>query len=165
VSNGLSDHEAQLLIAHLPSLIIKNNYVYYSRTVNDHNIADFRMKLSYENWESVFNNRDININQFLNIFLRHFYAFFSLSRRQRYTQNSWITAGIIISCRKKRVLYAEVKKSKNHKFWKYYKKSCKILTKVINLAKKIRSKLEIQKNKVRTPWNLINREVRKKVMK
>jgi nitrogenase subunit NifH len=32
------------------------------------------------------------------------------------TQNSWITAGIIISCRKKRVLYAEVKKARILKF-------------------------------------------------
>jgi hypothetical protein len=105
VSNGLSDHESQLLIVHLPSL-------YCTRTVNDFNIADFRMKLSYENWESVFNKSDINtsFNQFLNTFLRHFYASFPLSRSQKYRQNSWITAGIIISCRKKRVLYAEVKK-------------------------------------------------------
>jgi hypothetical protein len=29
----------------------------------------------------------------------------------------------------------------------------------------MRSKLEIQKNKTRTTWNLINREVRRKVMK
>jgi hypothetical protein len=139
VSNGLSDNEAQMLTVHLPSPIIKNNDVYYKRTVNDYNISHFRMKLCYENWESVFNNSDINtsFNKFLNIFLRHFYASFPLSRRQKYTQNSWINAGIIISCRKKRVLYAEVKKSKNPKIWKYYKKYCKILTKVINLVKKM----------------------------
>jgi thymidine kinase len=34
VSNGLSDHEAQLLTVHLQSLIGKNNDVYYSRTIN-----------------------------------------------------------------------------------------------------------------------------------
>jgi hypothetical protein len=97
------------------------------------------MKLSYENWESVFNNSDINtsFNKFLNIFLRHFYAFFPLPRRQKYTQNSWITAGIIISCRKKSVLYMEAKRSKNPKIWIYYKKYCKILTKVINLGKMV----------------------------
>jgi hypothetical protein len=118
VSNGLSDHEAQFLIIHLQSSLIKNNDVYYSRTVNDYNISDFRIKLSYENWESVFNNSDINtsLNQFLNIFLRHFYASFPLSRRQKYTQNSWITVGIIISCRKKRGLYAEAKKASILKF-------------------------------------------------
>jgi hypothetical protein len=76
------------------------------------------MKLSYENWESVFNNSDINtsFNKFLNIFLGHFYASFPLSRRQKYTRISWITAGVIISCRKKRVLHAEVKKAKILKF-------------------------------------------------
>jgi hypothetical protein len=101
VSNGLSDHEAQLLIVHLQTPIITKNGIRYTRTVNDYNLADFRMKLSYENWESIFNNSDINtsFNQFLNIFLRYFYASFPLSRRQKYTQNSWITAGIIISCR------------------------------------------------------------------
>jgi hypothetical protein len=62
-----------------------NNDVYYSRTINDYNIADFRMKLSYENWEPVFNNSDINtsFNQFLNIFLRHLYASFPLTRRRK----------------------------------------------------------------------------------
>jgi thymidine kinase len=54
VSNELSDHEAQLLIVHLQTPIIKNNNTYYTRSVNDYNIADFRMKLSYENSESVF---------------------------------------------------------------------------------------------------------------
>jgi hypothetical protein len=69
------------------------------------------MKLSYVNWESVFINSDINSNfyQFLNIFLGHFYASFPLSRMQKYTQNSWITVGIIISHRKKGALYAEVR--------------------------------------------------------
>jgi hypothetical protein len=71
------------------------------------------MKLSYENWEPVFNNSDINtsFNQFLNIFLRHLHASFPLARRRKYTQNSWITTGIINSCTKKRELYAEVKKT------------------------------------------------------
>jgi hypothetical protein len=113
VSNGLSDHEAQLLNVHVQSLISKNNDVYYSRTINDYNIANFRIKLSYENWEPVFNNSDINtsFNQFLNIFLRHLYASFPLTRRRKYTQNSWITTGIINSCRKKKELYVEVKKA------------------------------------------------------
>jgi hypothetical protein len=127
------------------------------------------MKLSFEIWEPVFNNRDINtsFNQFLNIFLRHLYASFPLPRNRKYTQNSWITVGIINSCRKKRELYGEVKKSKNHKLLIYYKKYCKILTKVINLAKKMTNEKQIKnsKNKIRTTWNVINREVHKEAMK
>jgi hypothetical protein len=60
-----------------------------------------------------------------------------------------------------------LKKSKNPKISKYYKKYCKILTTVINLAKKMTYEKQIRnsKNKVRTIWNLINGEVCKKVMK
>jgi hypothetical protein len=145
LSNGLSDHEAQLLIVHLQTPIIKKNDIHYTRTVNYYNLADFRIKLSYENWESIFNNSDINtFNQFLNIFPRYFYASFPLSRRQKYKPNSWITAGIIISCRKKRVLYVEVKKTKNPKISKYYKKYFKTLTKVINLAKEMTYEKQIR---------------------
>ena len=115
MSNGLSDHEAQLLALNLPSPIIKEKYTYYTRNINNYNIYDFQTKLSYENWESVFNNSDINtsFNEFLNIFLRHFYSSFPLIQRKKYKLNSWITSGIIVSCRRKRVLYAEVKKSNN----------------------------------------------------
>jgi hypothetical protein len=89
VSNGLTDHEAQLLTVYLQTTIIKKNGVRYTRTVNDYNTADFRMKLSYENWDSVFNNSDINtsFNQFLNIFLRHFLCVFSIIKKAKvYTE-------------------------------------------------------------------------------
>jgi hypothetical protein len=62
VSNGLSDHEAQLLALNLPSLIIKEKHTYYTRNINNYNIHDFQTKLSYDNWEPVFNNSDINIS-------------------------------------------------------------------------------------------------------
>jgi hypothetical protein len=59
------------------------------------------MKLSYENWELVFNNTDINtcFNQFFNIFLRHFYESFPKTSRQKYKQKTWTTTGIKISCK------------------------------------------------------------------
>jgi hypothetical protein len=77
------------------------------RKVNDDNIAEFKIKLSYENCESVFNNNDINtcFNNFLNILLRHFYESFPISAESKYKQKSWITAGIKISCKNKRALY------------------------------------------------------------
>jgi hypothetical protein len=107
VFNGLSDHEAQLLALNLPSLIIKEKYTYYTTNINNYNIYDFQTKLSYENWESVFNNSDIDtsFNEFLNIFLRHLYSSFPLIQRKKYKLNSWITSGIVVSCRRKRVFY------------------------------------------------------------
>jgi hypothetical protein len=76
-------------------------------------MAEFRMKLSYENWELLYNSNDINtsFNQFLNIFLRYFYESFPITSRQKYKQKPWITTGIRTSCKNKRILYAEAKKS------------------------------------------------------
>jgi uncharacterized protein with ParB-like and HNH nuclease domain len=64
-------------------------------------MAEFKLKLSYENWESVFNNSDINtrFNQFLNRFLRHFYESFPKTIRHKYKQKSQTTTGIKISCK------------------------------------------------------------------
>jgi hypothetical protein len=56
MSNGLSDHEAQLFIAHLPENCTIKKELLMKRKVNDNNITEFKIKLSYENWESVFNN-------------------------------------------------------------------------------------------------------------
>jgi hypothetical protein len=129
VSNGLSDHEAQLLVLNLPSPIIIEKHRNYIRNINNYNIYDFQTKLSYENWESVFNNFDINssFNVFLNIFLRHFYSSFPLKQTHKHKSNSWITTGIVVSCRRKRVLYEEVKKSNNQILRKCYKDYCRIL--------------------------------------
>jgi hypothetical protein len=45
--------------------------------------------------------------------------------------------GIVISCRMKRILYTEVKNSNNSELRQYCKDYCKILTAVINLAKRM----------------------------
>jgi hypothetical protein len=85
VSNGLSDHEAQLLTIKLPSLTTKERYTYYSRSINKYNIEDFRIKLSYENWEYVFKNSDINtsFNLFFKYILVAFLFIFSFKTKAK----------------------------------------------------------------------------------
>jgi hypothetical protein len=62
VSNELSDHEVQLLNAHLQvSVAKKKNEILIKRNINDYNIAEFKMKLCQENCKSVISNSDINI--------------------------------------------------------------------------------------------------------
>ena len=55
-----------------------DNQAYFIRNINKYTIFDFQLKLSYESWETVFSDGDINIsfNAFFNIFLRHFYSSF-----------------------------------------------------------------------------------------
>jgi hypothetical protein len=114
LSNGLSDHEAQLLIVHLQTPIIKKNDIYYTRTVNDYNIADFRMKLIYENWESVFNNSDINtsFNQFLNIFLILFMHLFHYQEGKSINRIHGLLQVLLFPVERKELYMWKLKKTK-----------------------------------------------------
>jgi hypothetical protein len=113
VMNGLSDHEGQFLTLHYQLHENEDSQKYYIRNINKCTIQDFQIKLSYESWETVFNEDDVNtsFNAFLNTFLRHFYSSFPrIQVHKNPKPNSWITTGIMVSCRHKRVLYTEVKK-------------------------------------------------------
>ena len=75
-------------------------------------------------------------------------------------QNSWITLGIITSCKHKRNLYNELQKDKNATLASYYKEYSKILTMVIRTAKRMEcDKLILNThNKAKTTWDIINEE-------
>jgi hypothetical protein len=78
--NGLSDHDAQLLILNKGQRTEKECYTYIKRKINKNTIAYFQLKLSYETWEQVFDENDVNkiFNSFLNTFLRIYYSSFPL---------------------------------------------------------------------------------------
>ena len=78
--NGLSDHDAQVLS--FSDIIVPNdrNELYSYRKISVHSLNEFQTSLSYEAQENVFssNDNDTNtiFNNFLNTFLRKFYASF-----------------------------------------------------------------------------------------
>jgi len=57
---------------------ILNNTPRYIRNIDKHGIADFKIKLSLETWDNVFDNNDVNSphNSFLNTYFRVFYSSF-----------------------------------------------------------------------------------------
>jgi hypothetical protein len=81
ISNGLSDHDEQLLtlnnfLTSKPGL----NYQ-YSRTINKFTISQFQSQLSSENWEEIFDESDSNnvnllFNKFLDTYLKIFQTCF-----------------------------------------------------------------------------------------
>jgi exonuclease III len=162
--NGLSDHDAQLLI--LPD-IIKNTYspgYVLKRCFDEECVINFQRTLSYELWDEIFNEHDVNImfNRFLNIYIRCFNHSFPILKKSNYrvNQNQWITNGIIVSCKKKKELYSLYRITNNLGFRAYYKQYCVILKKVILNAKKMYYNDIIQKsnNKMKASWNIINNE-------
>jgi hypothetical protein len=99
------------------------------------------LKLSHETWEQVFDGNDGNkiFNYFLNIFLRIYYCSFPLIQaKSKMSQNSWITPGIITSCKHKREPYKELQNNNNNNnatLGSYYRDCTKILSMVIRKAK------------------------------
>jgi hypothetical protein len=82
---------------------------------------------------------DINkvFNSFLYIFLRIYYSSFPLSQaKNKMKQKSWITPGIITSCKHKRELYKELQNNNNATLASYCTDYSKILSMVLRKAKK-----------------------------
>ena len=153
--NGLSDHDAQIITLTDISTPIPEQSFSLFRKVDDNTIRNFVHLLSYENWENVFLEENVNIiyNNFVNNYLRILYV------RLKNLQNSkpWLTKGIKISCLNKRRLYLNYRKSNNPNLKQHYKKYCQILSRVITAANRLHySKLISQSdNKQKTIWNII----------
>ena len=132
----------------------------------DNTIADFAYLLSYETWEDVFSETEVNItyNKFLNTYLRIFYASFPMVKVKNFQSTKpWITKGIKISCLNKRKLYLNCNGTnvdlKNH-----YNRYCQVLSKVITTAKNLyyNNLISQADNKQKVTWNIINTLTNKK---
>jgi hypothetical protein len=113
--------------------------------------------------EPVFDGNDVYkiFNSFLNIFLRIYYSSFPLIQaNSKMNRNSWITTGIITSCKHKRELYKELQINNNDTLASYYRDYTKILSMVIRKAKIIEHDKLIKnsQNKAKTTWGIRNKE-------
>jgi len=139
IINGLSDHNAQVLNL---SFIIKEVHSQpfsFLRKTNRYSICNFKDLLSYENWEDVFLENNVNIifNNFLNTYLRIFNTCFPVVKTHVSQKlKPWLTTGIRTSCANKRRLYESYRINNSAKFKEYYKNYCKILSALITAAKK-----------------------------
>jgi len=161
--NGLSDHDAQLLISNMGQKKEKECYTYTKRKINKHTIADFQLKLRHEIWKLLLDGNDVNkiFNSFLNIFLRIYCSSFLLIQaKSKMNKNSWITPGIITSCKHKRELFKELQINNNDTLLSYYRDYTKILSAVIRMAKIIEHDKLIQNshNKAESTWGIVNKE-------
>jgi len=148
------------------NLQLQNHRIYTIRNINNYSIEEFKTRLSYESWDSIFScNGNIDtgtlFNLFHNNYLRIFYTSFpSCKIIERSNNNSWLTPGIRISCKHKRCLYLLTKDSDDVILKSYYKQHCKTLTSVIKEAKKYmyNKRLINSTNKMKTTWNIVKAE-------
>jgi len=140
--NGLLDHDAQLLKIINVNLQLQKHCIYIMRNINNYSIEEFKTRLSYESWESIFKcNGNIDSNTLFNLFHNNYLRIFNTSFPshmiiERSNNNSWLTPGIRISCKHKRCLYLLTNNSDDVILKNYYKQYCKTLTSVIKEAKK-----------------------------
>ena len=158
----MSDHDAQILSLPVTSIRNNGNELHTYREINAHLLNEFQINLSHEAWENVFNNNDkvtnTTFNNFLDTFLETFSASFPFKKTQLKRDNkNWLTTGIKISCNNKRKLYLPCRERNDSKLKKHYKEYCKLLTKIITLAKKLyyNATLTNSTNKPKTTWNII----------
>jgi hypothetical protein len=72
IINGVSDHDAELLIISTDDSSVPIHKFKTIKKINKYTISDFD-KLGCESWDTIFNSEDVNamFNSFLNIALDH----------------------------------------------------------------------------------------------
>jgi hypothetical protein len=77
--NGLSDHDAQVIIIDNITPIDQVCNSHYMINYSNYNINKFQEMMIYESWDDVFMNDNVNniFNAFLNTYLRIFYSCFT----------------------------------------------------------------------------------------
>jgi hypothetical protein len=107
VINGLSDHDAQLLVVkNIESISNYHNYRKRIGLINNGTTKEFITHLSNENWDSVLNSLDVDskFNTFLNIFLNFEASFPTKTEKRMFENNEWSTKGIKTLCKHKQDL-------------------------------------------------------------
>jgi len=128
--NGMSVHDAQIIVLHDITISNGNNYFHFTRNLNKSSVLDFNFKLTYESWDNVFSYDDVNLSfkNFLNTYLKIFYSSFPI-KKIHYTSHTkaWLTQGIKISCINKRKVFLISRNSNDHEIKNHYKKYCIVL--------------------------------------
>jgi len=136
--NGLSGNDVQIITLSNVFISVPRHVFFFTRKIDSNSISKFTFLLSYENWEDVFLEKNVYIifNNFLNTYLRIFYASFPKIKLQNtYKPKQWLTTGIRTLCANKRKLYLTYRNSNDANHKEYYNKYCQILSTVSKSAK------------------------------
>jgi GTPase SAR1 family protein len=138
--NGLSDHDGQLLQFRNVDIPILINATQTYRKFDKPSILEFKLNLSFESWDDIFDDNDVNVlfKYFLSTYLRLFYASFPLKFHRKNNNNStpWITPYIKMQCNLKRALYLLFQKYNISKIKNCFKALSKSLFKNVLEAKR-----------------------------
>jgi len=161
IINGLSDHDAQYLTLNNLFLNKVYNLTSHKRLITKATISNFVTMLKDGEMSAPIMILTKAIIPFLNSFLLYFESCFPMhNTTQKLINNSWITPGIRISCKKIKSLHILSRKISCPLITKYYNSYCINSRKVIRNAKcnYCNSLLMTAENKSKTTWSIINNE-------
>jgi hypothetical protein len=158
--NGISDHDAQLVLIHDITIFSHSKRSRTKRKIYKSSLLNFSLSLSTEQWKEIFDKKEVNImfNTFLNIFLRYFCnSFPKICARFYINTKAWITSSIKSKSNIKRHLYISYKESNNPNIQTYYRIFCKALSRNIVKVKCLYYDEQIKKsqNTTKTTWNIV----------
>jgi hypothetical protein len=80
--NGLSDHDGQIKIIWNVTHKMVKDQIHIHRVINESSILYFQINLSYELWDDIFTDSDVDtiFNNFLNTYLRIYNSSFRISK-------------------------------------------------------------------------------------
>lgn len=169
---GLSDHHGVIVKIGTEQLFtVRKTQIVFKRLFSGSHIDKFKKELREINWDKLFNksqcinkNYEIynkKIQELLNLCFPK--TKFKLKSRLNNSIPNWLTKGLKISCKHKRMLRVLINHTNNPIIKKYYRSYRRILKKSIVTAKKytyIHQMLKSE-NKTRTMWNIIKQKTNK----
>lgn len=157
VISALSDHHAQIIYVQQNELN-EGNIGVSKRVFTKKKLQQYRQELESVIWDNVLNLQDTNeaYNIFINSLQSIMYRIFPKKKvKFKSKSNNWITKGIKVSCKKKRLLFKQLIAGQIAS--NIYKEYTLILKKVIKHAKKLANSEFIlnAENKTKATWSLI----------
>lgn len=162
IFNGIADHSAQSLIIRNQKIAPKKFSYAYRPLKSGSRVMYFKSLLSCENWSTVYNSCDVNIQyaHFYNVFYFNYnlafplrYATTAALQKQR---APWITTGILVSSQRLKDLYKL--KSMGVDIDAYYKRYRSVYRATVSLAKRLYNERLLchSTNMNRAAWRIIN---------
>lgn len=165
INTGFSDHYAQIAMIDIGLNTTNCNKFISCRNFCEENVETMNFLLNNETWTDTYDADNINtkFKAFMDTFSHYFNIAFPIQTKKQNLKShmkSWLTQGILISCKQKRRLHDISKYCKSQEFLNYFKTYKHILNKVINQAKKTRNNDYIAtcKNKSKAIWNVVKNE-------
>jgi len=169
IKEGISDHTCQISTLYnvFPRLDVDGSEGVWTRFYSPRNNNYFSMLLAAADWDRLCNINDVDcaFSVFCEMLSECFQTAFPLVRTCGSTcrgDRGWLTRGIRVSSKRKRHLLFLSRGSRDEEFLEYVKVYCKVLKKVVAIAKRkyFENKLNLSENKIKTTWKIINSQLK-----